>query len=234
MGIPLYQAMTSSEFLSADKLPAHVAWMACHFSPYATGISNLPKALPEGSLLILNDRTPIHSHDPKLISQQLRTAIAEFSCAGVLLDFQQQNNSELSALCSDLIDTLPCPVALPEYYTENSAPIFLPPVPLDCSLTSYLASWEGREIWLETALDGCVITLTEQGAIHRPYSPADPPANSFPDAQLHCHCHITEAEKEASFFLYRTQRDLDELLEEAKSFGVTHAVGLYQELSSLR
>ena len=54
MAIRTYLAMTASEFAKADPLPPHVAWMACHFSPYDSGLTNLPRKLPTNSLLILN------------------------------------------------------------------------------------------------------------------------------------------------------------------------------------
>ena len=55
IGIRLNLAMTAAE-LGAAPLPSHPAWMACHFSPYSTGLTNLPPKLPQDSLLILNDR----------------------------------------------------------------------------------------------------------------------------------------------------------------------------------
>lgn len=230
MGIPLYQAMTSSEFQAASKLPTHTAWMACHFSPYTTGISNLPRHLPAGSLLILNDRTPIHSHDPKMIIEQLIDIIQQFSCSGVLLDFQEKDNPELLQLTSYLSDALPCPVASPVSYAGEKIPVFVPPIPLDCPIRDYLSAWDGKEIWLEAALDGCAITLSEMGAKYHPFSPAALPEPVQADDKLHCHYYIEESEKEVTFFLYRTQNDLRDLLDEAEQLGVTCAVGLYQEL----
>ena len=72
MAIPLYLAMTAREFRICKTVPANMAWMACHFSPYGTGLSNLPTSLPPGSMIILNDRTPICGHDPELIAAQLK------------------------------------------------------------------------------------------------------------------------------------------------------------------
>ena len=62
------------------------------FFPYSTGLSNLPKALPPGSMVILDDITPIHGHDAEAIAAQLRPLVealrmqrrsAGFSAAGV-------------------------------------------------------------------------------------------------------------------------------------------------------
>lgn len=71
MEIPLFLAMTAAEFRIAAEIPAHPAWMACHFSAYGTGISNLPRELPAGAMLMLNDRTPICGHDPEDVAKPL-------------------------------------------------------------------------------------------------------------------------------------------------------------------
>ena len=42
MAIRQYLAMTAAEMTQAGSLPRHAAWMACHFSPYSTGLTNLP------------------------------------------------------------------------------------------------------------------------------------------------------------------------------------------------
>ena len=46
MAIRQYLAMTAAEMTQAGSLPRHSAWMACHFSPYSTGLTNLPDRLP--------------------------------------------------------------------------------------------------------------------------------------------------------------------------------------------
>ena len=88
MALPLYLALTAAEFQNCSSLPEHAAWMACHYSPYGLGLSNIPKDLPQGSMLILNDRTPPCRHDPELIARQLGEIAERFQCGGVLLDFQ--------------------------------------------------------------------------------------------------------------------------------------------------
>lgn len=230
MAFPLYLAMTAAEIRENSQLPPKYAYMACHFSPYGTGLSNRPKSLPEGCLLILNDRTPIHGHDHGLIAAQLEELATKFSCSGVLLDFQRPECKETAALARHLTEALPCPVSVSEMYAEGLAcPVFLPPLPLDVPLAEYLRPWQDREIWLEVALDGLEITLTPQG-----YAPVPLPfpgeSEGFTDAKLHCHYHINMKEDAAKFTLFRTREDLDALLAEAEAFGVTRAVGLWQEL----
>lgn len=230
MALPLYLAMTAAEIRDNSSLPGHLAYMACHFSPYGTGLSNRPGSLPQGSMLLLNDRTPIHGHDHSLIAAQLKEIITNFSCSCILLDFQRPGCEETAKLTRYLSEALPCPVGVSHLYAEGLAcPVFLPPAPLDVPLTEYLQPWQGREIWLEAALDGKVIALTADGAAAAPLSCGIPSEGRREEA-LHCHYTIDIADEQALFTLFRTREDLDDLLVEAEHLGVTLAVGLWQEL----
>ncbi len=226
-----FLAMTGAEILGKRSLPGNIGWMACHFSPYGTGLSNLPKELPAGSLLILNDRIPIHGHDPERIAAQLREVIEKLHCTGLLLDFQQPDSPETARITRHLSGALSCPVAVSEpYAVELDGPVFLPPLPHHVALADYIAPWHGREIWLEAALDGEVITLTEGGAEANPLSPAEFPESGHKEEVLHCHYCTELTENTAKFTLWRTNEDLTLLLEEADQMGISTTVGLYQEL----
>lgn len=230
MKIPLYLSLTAAEFHACQKLPSHIAWMACHFSPYSTGLTNLPGQLPEGSLLILNDRTPVHNHDPGQICDALLHIVRRFSCRGILLDLQRPNCSQTAAIAVEATN-LPCPVILSEHYAQNlSCPVFLSPPPLHIPLKQHLAPWHGREIWLEAALDSAAMTVTQTGSRYEPY-PYDTQAEyPFCDEDLHCHYRIDRSADQVQFLLRRDPIDIDALLTEAETLGVTGAVGLWQEL----
>ena len=229
MAIPLYLAMTGAEVLQATALPSKVAWLSCLFSPYGVGLSNLPKRLPPDSLLILSDRTPIYGHDPQRIYAQLRETVAEFSCCGLLLDFQASKNPELERLTEVLL-SLPCPVAVSENYGQNlSCPIFLPPVPPDTPIEDYLSPWQDREIWLEVALDRMDLQVTEQGVRPWEFYSEESPALPFYDEALCCHYGITLSDS-ITFHLQRQPPDIQKLLERGEKCGVAKALGLYQEL----
>ncbi|MGN0977969.1 MAG: hypothetical protein ACI4PH_07940 [Faecousia sp.] len=231
MAIPRYFAMTAAEIRSCSALPSGIAWMACHFSPYGTGLSNLPRELPGGSLLILNDRTPIHGHDPQRIAEQLSEAIDNNSCCGVLLDFQRPDAPETAGLVKHLTQTLSCPTAVSELYAEGlTCPVFLPPVPPDVRIRAYLSHWEGREVWLEMALEGEIITLTKDGAAVAPLPFREAPEGGFSEPELHCHYQVQVSDTQALFSLWRTKDDLEDLLREAEELGIKKTVGLYQEL----
>lgn len=230
MAIPLYLAMTAAEFLSNSAITDRIGWMACHFSPYGTGLSNLPEALPKDSLLILNDRTPIRGHDSERILQQLNDQICRSAPAGLLLDFQRPGIPETQELVKFLSEQLSCPIAVSmDYAVENHA-VFLPPVPLNCPLSEYIAPWRDRKIWLDAALDGASFHIDANGCRTAPLLYETEAAFEHRDDALHCHYKIKEAPDSITFELHRTRDDLRELLKEAENSGVTTAVGLFQEL----
>lgn len=232
MAIQGFLAMTGAELALCNRLPPKAGWMACHFSPSSPGLSNLPKALPEGSLLILNDRLPICGHDKARIAEELSRVIWDHGCCALLLDFQRPDIPEAKALTGVLTEALPCPVAVtPPYADGNTAAVFLPPLPCHLPLSQWIAPWQGRELWLELALDRETITLTDKGAS---IAPVDlEPETGFEEKNLHCHYSAAVEEDQAVFSLWRTRDDLAELLLEAETLGVTTAVGLYQELSPI-
>ena len=155
-------------------------------------------------------------------------------CSGVLLDFQRPGYEEAELLAGRLSEALPCPVGVSALYGRGlTCPVFLPPAPPDVCLANYLAPWQGREIWLELALDGEIITLTPAGATTAPLPPAAQLSGGHRDEKLHCHYQIHTDADSARFTLFRTPEDLDALLTEGEALGVTRAVGLYQELHGI-
>lgn len=231
MAIDRYFAMTAAEIQTNLEFPERIGWMACHFSPYGTGLSNLPDSLPPGSMLILNDRTPICGHDSNLIIRQLSDTIEALDCSCLLLDFQWENHPETKALAEAITKALPCPVGVSHLYAEElDCAGFLPPVPLDVPLAVHLAPWAGREVWLEAALDGLEITVTEQGAKAIPILHSAALDSAMHDDKLHCHYQIQTDGNSAKFSLFRTCDDLNDLVTEAENLGIRRIVGLYQEL----
>ena len=230
MCLPVYLAMTAAEYAGCAGLPAHIGWMACHFSPYGTGLSNLPPELPAGSLLILNDRTPVCGHDPGVICHQLEECVSDLECAGVLLDFQRPDCPETAAIAAAVLD-LPCPVIVSESYAADlDCPVFLPPPPLYQPLAEYLQPWENREIWLELAPGSQTLEVDRDGCRIGALLPGDLSPTPLEDSQLHCHYWIDILENAIHFHLCRQMTDLERVLSQANSLGVHAAVGLYQEL----
>ena len=165
MGFNRYLAMTAAEAAGISGPEGWaMAWMACHFSPYATGLSNLPEALPPGAMLILNDRTPMAGHDPERIRQQLLESWEKLGVEALLLDLQRPGCPEAAALCAALGTGMPFPVGVSQLYgAETEGPVFLDPVPPDRSVEAHLAPWQGRELWLDLAAEAICLELTESG-----------------------------------------------------------------------
>ena len=224
MAITPYLAMTAAEIGGISPPPPKIAWMACHFSPYSTGISNLPDSLPEGSMLILNDITPIHGHDPQRIARQLSECMEKNRCMGLLLDFQRPGSEEMARYLSQ---ALPWPVACQD---NETGPVFLPPAPCNMPLAQYVKPWLSREIWLEAALSAQQLQLTQNGCEEKAVVLSDIPSQGLKDENLHCHYRIEISDDAACFTLWRTREDLAQLLDEADNLGIHTAVGLWQEL----
>ena len=227
MPLPIYLAMTAAELRNHSVLPDHVAWMACHFSPYGTGLSNCPATLPPGSMLILNDRTPVYGHDPQRIAEQMCELAAQLGCSRVLLDLQRPNEPATAAIAKAVSSVLPCPVAVSAWYAgELTCPVLLPPVALLKTPQEHLLPWKDREIWLELARDTACYTITEAGC-RRETAVA---SGEFPhtDPALCCRYRIAEEENAVRFHITQDQGLLLEQL--TKMDNVTCLVGLYQEL----
>lgn len=229
MGLPCYLAMTAAEFSSP--LPPRVAFMACHFSSSSTGLSNLPEQLPENAMLILDDSTPFDGHDPARIRKELEAVIRTHRCEYLLLDLQRPDDAQVAALCRMLTEAIPCPVIVSQCYAKAlSCPVLLSPPSLFSQLSDHLAPWQGREIWLEAALDRQVVMVTETGSSQFPCLDADLPEPWFQEARLFCRYHWVLEGRTARFTVMRTKEDLSAMLCAAKDLGVKGAVGLYQEL----
>ena len=229
MAIPQYLAMTAAEMAGTSPLPHQTAWMACHFSPYSTGLCNLPNKLPRGSLLILNDRTSIHGHDPERVCRELKKVMQQLECPALLVDFQNPPCQEAQALAAFLARHLDAPMGISPPFAQESAAVFLPPVPTDVTAEEYLGKWAGRELWLEASLEGQNIALTPAGAAYSPNRRQDYDHVHF-DPALHCRYSIEDTPEGITFHTWRTPEDLKTLLEEAEPLGVTTSVGLFQEL----
>ena len=230
MAIPIYLAMTAGEIGTSTGFPENLAYMACHFSPYGTGLSNCPEHLPEGSLLILNDRTPVFGHDPDRIAGQLEEAAAQLGCSGILLDFQRPGEPQTQAIAAAAA-ALPCPVAVTPAYAEGlDCAVFLPPPPLTAQLQAHLGPWQGRSVWLELALDRAMYRVDPNGC--RQIADHTPIPCPHTDERLHCRYGTEVQPRHIDFYLMRDRAMLQALMEEAAVLGVQRFIGLYQQLGN--
>lgn len=225
----IFLAMTGAEICGCRELPSHPGYMACHFSPYGQGLSDLPDAFPEGCLLILNDRIPICGHDPKRIAQQLQETVERLQCSCLLLDLQRTGSPEAQLLCETIAKAPPCPVGISEGYARSGAAVFLPPVPRLVPLEAHLRPWEGWEIWLEVAPEYWITTVTGSGSEATPLPYQTPGQDTFPADGLHCRYFQEVYDDRVLFHFFRTPEDIDALLVAGKALGVERAIGLYQQ-----
>lgn len=226
----IYLAMTAAEIYHTASLPPKLAYMACHFSSYGTGLSNLPNRLPEGSILILNDRIPICGHDENLIVQQLLSLSETFSCPWILLDLQRPTQ-EYTPLITALWEGLSGKIAVSQLYAKPfSCPVFLSPLPVGCTLEKHIEPWKDRPLWLDISCETAKITVTADGSHREALSyeaVEDLPLHSD---ILHCSYQISVKPDRAEFTLSRTKTHLPELLAEGMSLGISRFIGLYQQL----
>ena len=227
MEIPVYLAMTAAEFRTDPVLPPHPAWLSCLFSPYGRGLSNVPKQLPPGSLLILSDRTPPCGHDPELIFDTLSEVTSNLSCSGLLLDFERPGSDEAASIAKRLT-ALPCPVAVSALYARGlDCPVFIPPLPPSEPPEPHIAPWAGREIWLEISAQAQFITVTESGSTIQDCT--IPPLLPHKDQNLICHYATNVQDNAITFSLTRTMEDILELFTAHPSHSISCVVGLHQD-----
>lgn len=235
MVLPLYLALTAAEISSQEVLPVPMAYMGCSFSPYSLGLSGIPTFLPEGCMLIVNDRMSCQGHSPDLVAGQLQEAVIRLSCESVLLDFQRPLDSESKSMVAQIIQSLFCPVAVTEGFAQDlDCPVFLSPAPLHIPLAQHLEPWNGREIWLEAAMGQSEVHVTPAGITVTNQFPPAGLTDGFYEEMLCCH-YLTKVDPEhITFTLFDTPEDLKKKLKLAQSLGVTRAVGLWQELKGLQ
>lgn len=228
MGIPFYLAMTGAEFPSYEPGSFPVAYMACHFSLYDTGLANLPDRLPPGAMVIINDQIPAAGHSADAVVRQLQRLCSTLRPECLLLDFQRPGCEETKQIAGRIAGSLPIPVGAAPEYAADGCPLFLPPIPPEVSAETYLLPYAGRELWLEAALQCREIQVTTQGAHFEPLCPWRE-AEGIRAEHL-CAYTICREEDGFCFRLFDTRQSLLHKLEDAASFGVTKAVGLYQEI----
>ena len=223
----VFLAQTGGE--TKKQLPEKLAYMALHFSPYSTGLSNLPLDLPKNSILLLDDSMPPENHDPQLVSEQLVQLVNQFSPAGVLLDFQRPVTEKLTAMADCIVKALPCPVGVTELYAKDlGCPVFLSPLPANKALKDYIEPWKKQGVYLEIAPECLEITVTEKGSKASQIYPVQ--GLPLEDCRLHCHYQVEVSPDKAVFTICRNKEDLVALVQEAESLGILGCVGLYEEL----
>ena len=231
MDIKRYIAMTRSEFSSFRSSECLPAWMACHFSPYGIGISNLPDVLPEASMIILNDIIPPYEHDPDIIANQLNELASKAKTNTFLLDFQREKNRKTEAIVKELTNKLNGKVGVTEAYAENTTcAVFLTcPLPYQ-PLSKKISRWDGRDLWLELAVETSIVHISTSGSKITHVNKSILNAKDSYDNVLKSR-YLTEInEKQAMITIERNPETLYLLEQEAASYDIELTIGLYQQL----
>ncbi len=231
MFLPIYLAITGQEFPHFCKFSSTLCYLACHFSASGKGLSNLPTVLPAGTIISIDDSTPITNHCADVVTSQINEVVEELHPSGILLDFQRPDNPFTPDMVESILSSVTCPVAVSHVYAKGyDCPVFLPPLPFRMTLSAYLQPWAGREIWLELGNEKemAIITENEFGA-EKVY---DIPNNNpyFSDRPLLCHYSTHISQDHIALYFHRTEQDLQDLQAEAKELGVTKFIGLWQQL----
>lgn len=234
MAIRCYLAMTAGEIAGVSALPPYPAWMACHFSSYSTGLSNLPQALPTGAMVIVNDRIPVQGHDPDEVVSQLQAVDKKQAPAYFLLDLQRSADPQTMQIVRAVADAFGDRVGVSEAYAQGlGCPVFVGACPLRVPLSKHLEKWAGRDIWLEAALETEIVTVREAGSRIEPAVLQELGEPAFYDEGLCCRYRTELLGDRAVFTVQRDQAELNRLLDMAETLGVKLAVGLYQQLGNV-
>ena len=220
-------AMTEAEIRNHSTPPSDYACLGCHFSPEGH-LVGLPDSLPSGCGLVIDDRNPIT--DSAVVTAALDNLVPDY----VILDFQYPPEKASLEFAAALAQTKWRTVMPPEYAKGQDCPLFLPPVPPHVPIEEYLKPWKGREIWLELALDGAVITITAQGCQIEPMLHAQIPDGAFADSMLHCHYIISQQEDSLQFRCGRNLQDVEDMLHTPLPPNLKRAVGLFREFGEGR
>lgn len=231
MANPMYLAMTAAEYLSCGSTPENLAWMACHFSPYGRGISNIPKALPEGSILMLNDRIEPTIHDASLVALELEEAARKHRCSAVILDFQRPGSDVTAYITKTVLASFHyCPTVVSHHYAQGlDCGVLLSLPPMRCELASYLEEWMDREIWLDVYDQWEQITIGANETLSSKTRPRVIPALSLEDFRSSCRYSIDIADDAATFTLHRGITELNKLEIPNLNF-----IGLWQEYGNTK
>lgn len=233
MDLQCYIAFTAAEIYAADHIICTPAWMACHFSTYHTGLSNLPQRLTPDSMVIVNDRTPPHKHDKQLIVEQLNRLADTLRVQCFLLDFQRKEQDETHEIAQYLSANLNRPTGISEAYGQTgSGPVFVSMPPPHGSLTQHMEKLRDRELWLELATEEELAVVDSNGCSFFSGEIMPHSDQLFYDKTLHSKYCLQLDSSSAKFHIRRDEHCIAGILEEAKKLGIKKAVGLYQQFGS--
>lgn len=220
-------SMGSIQYLVTDTkenptFPGNLAILGMHLSQDGMHLAGIPETVPEGCILLLDDRILPEKIDEDAILRQLASVLHKRSPKSLYLDFQRESVHSTS-LIRRITESYPEITAVSALYAEGlSCPVVLPPIPLYKKVEEVLSPWQGREIWIEQDLSAWEVTVTKDGADVK--STAIPRESGFFDEALCCRYCIKTEENAAIFTLFSTSETLQKQAEKAASLGVKAAL----------
>lgn len=230
MDFSIYLAFLPTQWNKTQTVQDKAAWLGCRLSSYGEGITGLPPALPNGSMLILTDENPPQGHDPQRIAKELTENAARLGADKILLDFQREGLEENREIVETVLKQAAIPVGITEQYAKHfDCPVLLSPPPLWTPLEEKAALWSGRELWLEAVTETALVTVTESGSRYEAGA-YELPEESLVYDKLCLRYALKRKNREMLFYLKRDKEMVCRLLDRAKALGFTGAVGMYQDL----
>lgn len=238
MSIPMYLAMTATDFSVFSILPTHMAWMSAHFSVMDRGLSNLPAALPTGSILILDDQHPWDGHSISAVLRTLQDFLQRNTLLGILLDFERPACPQtlklaeaITVLCLDH----GCTAAMPEVFARHeAAAVFLPSRPHWSPKPPSL----GREIWQEVSPAPSRVRISsgkvEKEVLSTLFFSRPEGRPIFTDLELLCQYYTQVRDKGIEVTLFDGPESLEQKLSLWEASGVRLAIGPYRYLVGKR
>lgn len=194
--------------------------MSAHFSPSDSGLSNLPPALPTGSILILDDQIPWADHDMERVCQELTHVLLRDKAYGLLLDFEREPCEQtllLARAAAQCCREIGCAIAMPEAYRgDTEGACFLPPLP--CTVPVDTVNLPRGPIWLDAAPTAAVARIGSEGVSLTPADPLELSARGkkhtvFFDGSIGSFYYSRQADREVEAFLYDTPETIEKKLE---------------------
>ncbi len=194
MGTEIYVVMTGKEIRDCGKLPEKIAYLGCHFG--GNGLVGLPDGLPEGSMLLIDDRVVPQESDIESALAQLKPLLPKFS--GIYLDFQREETPKEAA--NLLVEKLPFPVGVPKRFGIG-IPV-LPPRQLNLLPGDYYHPG----CWTEAAMTAWELTVTKDGCSKKEV-PRKKDFSGHYSEILYC-SYSVEMDEEKAVFVMQNNREL--------------------------
>lgn len=193
MAREVYAAITGEEMGKISILPQNIAYLGTHFE--GNTLVDIPEALPEGSLLLIDDRVIPENVSIDLVIVSLSHL---FPClSGIYLDFQQEDTPK--DLVHSLLKALPVPVGVPRRFGLG-IPV-VPPRRLSMLPEKHYLPG----CWAEGAVSAWELTLTKDGCTKKEVSAKESAYEEY--SKLFCR-YAVENDAEKAVFHLQNNREL--------------------------